>query len=331
MGYFTSTLHALAPLFALILIGFWLKTRRILHASHVPVMNGLVINVTMPALIIHGLASAPTIPLFDMLPAVSAFAAELTVMALAYGLGVACRLPRCTIGMLMLIGVFPNTGFLGYPMVLALFKDQMPSAIILDQFGEAVPLVISALIIGPWLGGQKSLEEQTGTALHRLAAHAVRVVKTLRTPLTYSLGIGIALRIIPWPAAMLEAPWVREICEVLMQILQYLAQGTVPIVLLALGVSLRPGSLKGDPRPIAIASVLKLFIVPLVAYAVARELGLHGDLLHVTVLQCAMPTAVMASVYAAQSDLDGDKAVGIVFLTTVLSAVTVPLLLGLLH
>jgi len=58
---------------------------------------------------------------------------------------------------------------------------------------------------------------------------------------------------------------------------------------------------------------------------------LHGDLLHVTVLQCAMPTAVMASVYAAQSDLDGDKAVGIVFLTTVLSAVTVPLLLGLLH
>jgi predicted permease len=44
-----------------------------------------------------------------------------------------------------------------------------------------------------------------------------------------------------------------------------------------------------------------------------------------------MPTAVMASVYAAQNDLDGDKAVGIVFLTTVLSAVTVPFLLGILR
>lgn len=331
MSYFTSTLQALAPLFALILIGYGLKRRRILHASHVPVMNGLVINVTLPALIIHGFASAPRIPLTDTLPAVSAFLSEIVVMALAYVIGRACRLPQRTVGMLMLISAFPNTGFLGYPMVLALFKDQMPSAIILDQFGEAMPLVVSALLIGPAMGGKQGSEEQTGTRFQRLQAQSFRVIKTLRTPLTYALAVGVAVRLIPWPAGLAAMPDVREIGSVLMQILQYLAQGTVPIVLLALGVSLRPSSLKGDARPVVIASTLKLMVVPLIAYLLARRFGLHGDIMHVAVLQCAMPTAVMASVYAAQSNLDGEKAVGIVFVTTVLSAVTVPFLLGILH
>ena len=295
-------------------------------------MNGLVLNITLPALIIHGLVSAPSIPTSDMLPAVCAFFAEVLVMAIAFLLGRLCRFPDRTVGMLMLIGSFANTGFLGYPMVLALFKDQMPSAIILDQFGEAVPLIISALIVGPWLGsGRIEREDRAPAPIKGIGGHALRVLRTLRTPLTYSLALGIALRLIPWPAALLASSGLQEISRVLMQILQYLAQGTIPIVLLALGVALRPSSMKGDPRPIVIASVLKLFFVPLAAYYMAREFGLHGDQLHLPVLQCSMPTAVMASVYAAQNDLDGDKAVGIVFLTTVLSAVTVPFLLGVLR
>ena len=40
-----------------------------------------------------------------------------------------------------------------------------------------------------------------------------------------------------------------------------------------------------------------------------------------------MPAAVMASVLAGQNDMEGDFAVGVVFVSTVLSALTVPLLL----
>ncbi len=49
------------------------------------------------------------------------------------------------------------------------------------------------------------------------------------------------------------------------------------------------------------------------------------------VLEAAMPTAVMASVLSGQNDMEGDFAVGVVFVSTVLSAVTIPLLLTLLR
>jgi len=102
-------------------------------------------------------------------------------------------------------------------------------------------------------------------------------------------------------------------------------------VLLALGVALRPGAVRGRTAPLLVACGCKLLLCPMIFWGVCRLLGVGGEVRMDGVLEAAMPTAVMASVLSGQNDLEGDFAVGVVFVSTVLSAITVPLLLTLLR
>lgn len=321
MSLFPTILQALAPLFGLIVLGYALKRLRVLHPSHVPVLNGLVVNVTLPALIVQGLAGAPRLPAHDALAPLALLLAQIVTLAVALALGRAARLPPPTRGALALTGAFGNTGFLGYPIVLALLPREFPVAILLDQFGMTIALYLCAPLLGGRLGPSPAQTGETRRAFFRF----------LRSPLFLSLVAGMALRLVPWPDALTHTPAAGAVGRALMQCLSYLGQGTTPVVLLALGVALRPGAARAYVTPLALACALKLLVCPLAMWAIARALGLHGDLLRVGLLMSAMPTAVMASVLSAQHDLVGDYAVAVVFLSTVLSAASVPLLLSVLH
>ena len=81
----------------------------------------------------------------------------------------------------------------------------------------------------------------------------------------------------------------------------------------------------------ALACGCKLLVGPLAMWGLCRLLGLGSEVRMDGVLEAAMPASVMASVLAAQNDMEGDFAVGVVFISTVLSAVTIPLLLTVLR
>ncbi len=321
MTFFAVTLGALAPLFLLILLGYGLKRLRVLHPAHVPVLNGLVLNVTLPALIVQGLMGAPRLPLADALPPLALILAQGVTLALAYGAGRAFRMTRPVQGALLMTATFGNTGFLGYPIALALLPQLFPTTILLDQFGMTIMLYFTAAIVGARLGTSGG-----GTGDVRAA-----ILRFLRGPLFLSVVVGTLARLVPWPPALLHLPGLPQIGRALMQCLKYLGQGTTPLVLLALGVALRPGAARAYAGPLAAACALKLLVTPLAMWAVLRVFGLHGDLLTTSVLSAAMPTAVTASVLSADHDLAGDYAVGVVFASTILSAVTVPLLLSVLR
>lgn len=321
MTLFFATLRALAPLFLLIVLGYALKKRRLLHAAHVPVFNGLVMNVTMPALIVRGLLGTPRFVPQMLLPPLAALAAEAGVLAIALGVGKLMRLPRHVQGALLIIAAFGNTGFLGYPITLALLPRQFPVAILIDQFGMTIAMYLLAVVIGAVYGVRHGETRETLPA----------ILKFLRGPMLVSLTLGLVLRLAPWPDALIHAHAARALGAVLWQCLGYLGAGTTPVVLLALGVALRPSAARSYAAPMAAACALKLIACPLLMWCVCRALHLHGELLTVGVLQAAMPTAVMASVLCAEHDLAGDFAVGVVFVGTAVSAVSVPVLLSVLR
>ena len=314
MSLFPAILAALAPPFLIILLGFGLKRLRVLHPAHVPILNGLVLKVTLPALVLLGLLRAPALsPSLALVP-LALFGAECAALALLYGLGRALRLPGPVLGAILLVGVFGNTGFIGYPLTLALLPAQFPTAILLDQFGMTVPMYFLAALVGAQYGG--------GGADRREA-----IGRFLRSPMFLSAILGLALRLVPIPLGLAALPAARAVAGVLGKCLEYVGQGTTPLVLLALGVSLRPGAIRGRTAPLVLACAVKLLVTPLVMWGLCRVLGIGGDVRADGVLAGAMPTAVVASVLCGQNDLEGDFAVGVVFVSTVLSAVTVPLLL----
>jgi len=313
MTLFIVVLCALAPLFLLIVLGDFLRRARVLHIAHVPILNGLVINVTLPALIFLALTHAPSLPASDARLPLAFWLAEAVTMAAAYGLGRLLRLPRPTLGALMIVGVFGNTAFLGYPITLSLLPSQFPATVLLDEFGCVIALYLSCALIGGAFG---SKESDWRSAMLRFA----------RSPLLFSVIAALIVRLLPWPHGLLVVPAFAVAGGVLSQCLAYLSQGTTPLILLALGVALQPRAALAAPGAALLPCLLKLVLCPLAMWGACRLLRVGGDHLRVAVLQASMPTSVLASVLCAQNDMEGPLAVGVVFLTTVLSVISIPLM-----
>lgn len=319
---FTAIFTALAPPFLLIVLGWLLKRARVLHPAHVPILNGLVINITLPSLVLLGLLRAPSLsPSLAVLP-LAFFGAEIVTLALAYGVGRWMRLPPTLQGAILMVGVFGNTGFIGYPLTLALLPKQFPVTILLDQFGMTVPMYFGAALLGAQFGGGNG----TGTGGRRAA-----IQKFLRSPIFLSAMLGLGLRLVPIPHTLATLPILRETGGILGKCLEYLGQGTTPVVLLALGVALRPGAVGGRLGPMALAGTCKLLVCPLVIWGLCHAIGVGSEVRMDCILLAAMPSSVMGSVLSGQNDMEGDFAVGAVFASTVLSAVTIPLLLTFLR
>ena len=318
MLLYTAIPTALAPPFLLILLGAGLKRLRVLHPAHVPILNGLVLNVTLPALILLGLLRAPALSPRLALPVLAMFLAEMIALGAVYGLGRGLRLPRRLLGAVLIVGVFGNTSFIGYPLTLAIFPRQFPTTILLDQFGMTLPMYLTAALVGSRFGGGD------GSGGHKAA-----MGRFFRSPIFLSAVLGLGLHSLP-PLPSVP-PLLHQAGRILMQCLGYLGQGTTPLVLLALGVALRPGAALRQPKALGLACGAKLLLCPLLVWALCRAFGVGGEVRADTILETAMPTAVLASVLSGQNDMEGDFAVGVVFMATALSALTVPLLLTLLH
>jgi len=322
LSLFPTILAALAPPFLLILLGYALKRLRVLHPAHVPILNGLVVNVTMPALVVLGLLRAPTLSPRLVLPPLALFIVELGLMGLIFWAGKLLRLPLPLLGAALMTGVFGNTGFIGYPLTRAFLPSQFPVTILMDQFGMTVPLYLTAALLGARLGGARGAE---------VGGHRQAIWRYFRSPIFLSAVLGLLLRMISLPPTLTALPGVREIGEACGKCLEYLGQGTTPLVLLALGVALHPGAVRGRMTPLLLACGCKLVISPLAFWIICRLIGIGGEVRMDGVLEAAMPTAVMASVLSGQNDMEGDFAVGVVFISTVLSALTIPVLLALLR
>jgi len=106
-----------------------------------------------------------------------------------------------------------------------------------------------------------------------------------------------------------------------------LADALIPVMLLTLGMQLVKSGRPTWSNDLGVVLVAKLMLAPLVAGLTASALSLGGDFLDAVVIQSAMPPAVFAAVIAIESDLAPDRVTAAVVLTTLLSALTLPVVL----
>lgn len=105
-------------------------------------------------------------------------------------------------------------------------------------------------------------------------------------------------------------------------------QGAVPIMLLVLGMQLGRISLDENPVAIGAATLLKLALAPLLAWGVTILLSMHGLARQVGIIEASMPTAVMTTIIATQYDTAPGFTASVVFVSTLLSLVSLTLLLA---
>ncbi len=109
-----------------------------------------------------------------------------------------------------------------------------------------------------------------------------------------------------------------------------LADASIPVLLVVLGMQLQSSQWKGNRMPLAVASSLRLVGAPLLAISLSLAFGLRGAAQQAMVLEASMPTAVLTTVIATEYNLQPDFVTAVVFLTTLLSPLTLTPLLSFL-
>jgi predicted permease len=142
-------------------------------------------------------------------------------------------------------------------------------------------------------------------------------------PLVYAAALGLAFTLGHW-----------TVPEPLAKAIHLLGQASVPTMLLVLGVRLaetfRSRQSTLHLPALGAVVVIRLLVAPALTWVVAGPLGLQGLVRDVTVVESAMPTAVISTILATEFDSDPPFAALCVLATTLSSVVTLTILLNLL-
>lgn len=302
----------LGALFLVLLVGVLLRTFGKMNGAkvngapmgqaHADVLNTLIVDVTMPALIISVLAKRDLV-WSTSIALVPATVALVVTGVVAWLLTRALGADRKTQGAAVIVTGFCNTGFLGFPLLLALFPDDAAAsstALLVDTVDTTLLLWTVGLAIAYRLG--------SGERFDLRAAGRV-----LLRPLTLSIFVGLALR-----AGHVTLPGFVD------GALAGLGHCTSPLVFLSLGLQLDIAALKGRVGSVLLVSVLKLALAPLLCLAIVRALSLVEPVASVVVLQCAMPSAMAGVIVVARGGCDRAFAAGVATATTIACVVTLP-------
>lgn len=260
-------------------------------------LNGFIIHVSLPALTllyIHDLQLSGDV----LLVALMAWLVFGLSAGFFWFIGRWLRLPRATVGALIVVGGLGNTSFFGLPMVEAFYgKEGLATAIIADQLGSFFVLsVLGITVAGIYSSGRPT---------------AAEIVKRIALFPPF-IALLIALLLIP-----------VEYAEWFAVLLKRLGDTLAPLALLSVGMQLRLGHFAEHKRNLALGLGFKLVLAPLAIYLLyVQLLGAHGQIIQVTLFEAAMPPMITAAIVATEHDLDPQLANLMVAAGLVVSFVT---------
>ncbi|HCD36012.1 AEC family transporter [Chlorobium phaeovibrioides] len=282
------------------LAGMLLRRSGRMPLSAPAVLNSFIINVSLPALTllsIHGMQLTSG----ALLPASMPWLHFALAAAFFLMVGRVMKLPRATVGALILTGGMGNTSFLGLPMIEAFYgKAGLGYGIMVDQFGSFMVLsTLGITVAGFYSDGAPS----AGAILKRIVLF----------PPFISLLAALLLIGVDYPS------WLTAV-------LQRLGDTLAPLALLSVGFAFQPGHLAGNGSRLALGLGFKLILAPLIlALFYVYGLGAHGFSAQIMLFEAAMPPMITAGIIASEHDIDPPLAGLMVAFGVVFSFVTLPL------
>ena len=266
-------------------------------------ISKLILNITMPAMIVSAVITG------EELPEISVILSILEVGVVFYALEVifVLTVPRLLPGTAGQKGVyrytlaFPNVGFIGYPVAVALYGDgALFYAAIL-----ALPFNLLSYSLGPLM--------LAGTGRFRW--------RQLLTPCILSSVLGLVLAL-----TRLRPP------AIVGEMLDFVGSITVPLSLLVVGsllAHMSPGKVLRSPK-LWVLSVLRLLVMPALLCLVLRGMHIEAMVLGIAVSQMGMPVAVNGTLLSMEYGGDTEAMAQVTFLTTLGAIVTIPVLAAVL-
>ncbi len=319
----TAILLVTFPFFALVLAGYIAGRRKFLPLAAIPGLNGFVLYFALPCMLYRFGASLPVAKLLDPAAFFTYLLCAILIVSFTLAISFSSKIGLKDASFGALVAAFPNTGFMGVPLLVALLGPQAAGPAILTILVDLI-FTSSLCIALSTLGGgeQRSASKALRNALRGVLANPMPWA-ILFGAVSSALGLGL-------PTA-------------LEQTIGMLADAASPVALFTIGAVLaRSYSLtaNGQLTPLPVMQYLPAAIVKLVLHPVLvlllgcaviqAGLPLSKPALTVMVLVAALPSASNVAMLAERFEADSGRIARIILVTTAASFLTFSVAVNLL-
>lgn len=298
MSNFLLTVDIVLPIFLVMAVGFLCKQARWVSAENVSAINKLVFKVFLPVSLCQSLMKLDKDTIVSPGVLLFAFAGTLIVFLVAFMLIPRIEKDNARRGV-MIQGLFrSNYAIFGIPLCEALFP-QGDGGVAAMMVIATVPLfnVLGVISLESFRGGRANIKKI--------------LIGIAKNPLIWGCIIGYLIM-----QSGIQLP------GFVMATISKLASIASPLALFVLGGSINLQSFGKNIRPLSIAVLGRLVVVPALALTVACACGYRGPELGALMIAFGSPCAVSSYTMAAQMDGDAELAAQQVMITTILSSVT---------
>ena len=305
-------------LFAILFTGWFLRKINFIDDKMDHSINKLVVYFAYPCLIVHNIGG------LDLTADVLADFGLTFVLSLVvfYLYGFFCKgyarlrkYPKNVSGIAEFAMSMPNNGFMGFPVALIFFGDS--GLLLMLAHNAAMNFFIFTYGV-KLLRDMKTEDHPPMTPKRFITA----VVKLLLNPNILALFIGFAFSMLG-----------HGVPGVLDEYLLYIGNVSTPMAMIFIGSTLTNYKFRDIIRSVVTieGSAVKLLLLPLLTLAAVAFLPIDPLIRSILVLGISFPTAATVPMLAEQEGLDSGIASKILFLSTVASIGTVPLLIHIIQ
>ena len=293
-------------LLAIVIVGYVAGKLKYMGGDFDRRLSNIIIDITCPALILSSTMGGKLPDRSLILPLLGISLLTYVLLAIA-----AWTLPRWltkksedrgTVGFALMFG---NVGFIGYPIVGAIFGHEA-------VFYAAILNVINTLSV---------------------FTAGVMLVNGERQRMAFQSKILVSTPMISaYLAILIVALGIDNIPSVISQPITMIGGITVPGALLIIGSSMSRLSWRMmlGSGVVYVTTAFRLLILPLLLYVIFRTMGFDSLVVNINTLVIAMPVATYGTILCLRYGRDTALITEITFISTLLSVLTIPLVAQLL-
>lgn len=307
---FLYHLQLCLPLFLLVILGWGLIVGKLFDQSVTRVLSGFTFRFLMPALLFSLMSKLSEMPPVDWRVLIAFFGSCVIIYCLGRTAGRFFGLDNTGKTIFGMAAIFGNNVQLGVPILkVSLGDEAMPTISLL--------IIFSVLLL--WTTAIASVE--FGKAEGKLDWKRIGrpMLKVFKNPVVLAIILGSAWGLTGWkPPDFVE------------RTLGYVSSATTPIALIVVGMGLAQHRFTSAlPRGLTI-STLKIVIHPIIVFCLAKLIGLDEITTNACVLTASLPVAINVYLMASEFRSEEGSASNAIFVSTMLSALLIPLTLTLL-
>lgn len=292
-------LNKIISLFLIILIGVYGTKKNIINEEVNKGLRRILLEITLPLLVINSFS-------FDFAEGMGknvfiSFIYSIVFIAIggiiSYILLIPMKGEKKKI--LHFANVFSNCGFIGFPIINSLYGAE--GVVYTSIFNMIFTIVI-------WTYGVMIFSDKISKE---------NIKKVLVNPAIIAVYIGIPMMLfkIKLPSAILDTT-------------KIVGDMTAPISMIIVGSILSKINIKDVFKEVSVyyGSLIKLVLIPLGLIGIKAVLKDNSNIINTIIIIQAMPAAAMTSIFAADFNKEKEYSAIVVFITTLLSIVTIPII-----